>query len=121
MNTTLFPGKQSSSTSFNLTAIGRQILKEQSINLGISQGDVLESVIRANVSKQFEIILFVKSLQRHTSPKGGKSSIFPGKDRGTTTAPLITLEAEQLLDLMARLAKVSRGDMVEYLLRTTIL
>ncbi|MBX9720308.1 MAG: hypothetical protein K2X81_02840, partial [Candidatus Obscuribacterales bacterium] len=41
-----FPGKESGSVSFNLTALGRQLLKEQAAAASVSNGDYVEMLIR---------------------------------------------------------------------------
>lgn len=111
---TYFPSKETGSVSFNLTAQGRQILKEQSLLLGMSQGDYIEALIRQGR-------IFSIQKDRKTTRKGGAPSFFTGmKTRGTTTAVSITPLAHSMLDEQVAASKMSRGDYLEFLLLETV-
>ena len=109
---TKFPGKMSGSTSFNLTATGRQTLRDLCQQQELSTGDLVETLIH-----KYQKLILPKGLQKTTGPKGGASSLFFGKNRGTTTAVNMTAKANQIVDKRAQTAGLSRGDYIEYLLR----
>jgi hypothetical protein len=109
-----FPGKETGSVSFNLTALGRQLLKDQAAALGVSNGDYVEMLIRERSDAS---PLRLPSSAKQTGPKGGAKSYFFGKNRGTTTAVCVTPMAHRLLDEQVAASRMSRGDYVEYLLR----
>ena len=109
-----FPGKESGSVSFNLTALGRQLLKEQAAAASVSNGDYVEMLIRERAGQQ---PLRLPSTAKQTGPKGGAKSYFFGKNRGTTTAVCVTPLAHRLLDEQVAASRMSRGDYIEYLLR----
>ena len=109
-----FPGKESGSVSFNLTALGRQLLKEQAANAGVSNGDYVEMLIRERAGMP---PLRLPASLKQTGPKGGAKSYFFGKNRGTTTAVCVTPMAHRLLDEQVAASRMSRGDYIEYLLR----
>lgn len=109
-----FPGKESGSVSFNLTAIGRQLLKDQAAEAKVSNGDYVEMLIRERDGKP---PLKIASTAKQTGPKGGAKSYFFGKNRGTTTAVCVTPMAHRMLDAQVLESRMSRGDYVEYLLR----
>ncbi len=109
-----FPGKESGSVSFNLTALGRQLLKEQAANAGVSNGDYVEMLIRERSGMP---PLKLPSSAKQTGPKGGAKSYFFGKNRGTTTAVCVTPMAHRMLDEQVAASRMSRGDYIEYLLR----
>lgn len=109
-----FPGKESGSVSFNLTALGRQLLKEQAANAGVSNGDYVEMLIRERAGMP---PLKLPSSAKQTGPKGGAKSYFFGKNRGTTTAVCVTPMAHRMLDEQVAASRMSRGDYIEYLLR----
>ena len=109
-----FPGKESGSVSFNLTAIGRQLLKDQASEAKVSNGDYVEMLIRERDGLPS---IKISSQAKQTGPKGGAKSYFFGKNRGTTTAVCVTPVAHKMLDAQVAEAKMSRGDYVEYLLR----
>jgi len=109
-----FPGKESGSVSFNLTALGRQLLKEQAAAAGVSNGDYVEMLIRERAGMP---PLRLPSSAKQTGPKGGAKSFFFGKNRGTTTAVCVTPLAHRLLDEQVAASRMSRGDYIEYLLR----
>jgi hypothetical protein len=109
-----FPGKESGSVSFNLTALGRQLLKEQAASAGVSNGDYVEMLIRERAGMP---PLRLPASAKQTGPKGGAKSFFFGKNRGTTTAVCVTPMAHRLLDEQVAASRMSRGDYVEYLLR----
>jgi hypothetical protein len=109
-----FPGKESGSVSFNLTALGRQLLKEQAANAGVSNGDYVEMLIRERAGMP---PLRLPASAKQTGPKGGAKSFFFGKNRGTTTAVCVTPMAHRLLDEQVAASRMSRGDYIEYLLR----
>jgi hypothetical protein len=109
-----FPGKESGSVSFNLTALGRQLLKEQAATAGVSNGDYVEMLIRERAGQP---PLRLPSSAKQTGPKGGAKSFFFGKNRGTTTAVCVTPMAHRLLDEQVAASRMSRGDYIEYLLR----
>ncbi len=109
-----FPGKESGSVSFNLTALGRQLLKEQAASASVSNGDYVEMLIRERAEKA-PLKLPVNAKQ--TGPKGGAKSYFFGKNRGTTTAVCVTPAAHRMLDEQVTASRMSRGDYIEYLLR----
>lgn len=102
--------KGKASTSFNLTAHGRGILKSLSKAQELSQGKVLSFLIWSNEAKPCTLPLL-------TGPKGGHKSVFFGKDRGITTCCELRIETKQELDKQAKIAGLSRGDYVETLLR----
>jgi hypothetical protein len=109
-----FPGKESGSVSFNLTALGRQLLKEQAAQAGVSNGDYVEMLIRERAGMP---PLRLPASAKQTGPKGGAKSFFFGKNRGTTTAVCVTPMAHRLLDEQVAASRMSRGDYIEYLLR----
>jgi hypothetical protein len=109
-----FPGKESGSVSFNLTALGRQLLKEQAASASVSNGDYVEMLIRERAGQS---PLRLPSTSKQTGPKGGAKSFFFGKNRGTTTAVCVTPLAHRLLDEQVAASRMSRGDYIEYLLR----
>lgn len=109
-----FPGKESGSVSFNLTALGRQLLKEQAAAASVSNGDYVEMLIRERAG---QAPLRLPSTAKQTGPKGGAKSYFFGKNRGTTTAVCVTPLAHRLLDEQVAASRMSRGDYIEYLLR----
>lgn len=109
-----FPGKESGSVSFNLTALGRQLLKEQAASAGVSNGDYVEMLIRERAGMN---PLRLPASAKQTGPKGGAKSFFFGKNRGTTTAVCVTPMAHRLLDEQVAASRMSRGDYIEYLLR----
>ena len=109
-----FPGKESGSVSFNLTALGRQLLKEQAANAGVSNGDYVEMLIRERAGLS---PLKLPASAKQTGPKGGAKSYFFGKNRGTTTAVCVTPMAHRMLDEQVAASRMSRGDYIEYLLR----
>jgi hypothetical protein len=109
-----FPGKESGSVSFNLTALGRQLLKEQAASAGVSNGDYVEMLIRERAGMP---PLRLPASAKQTGPKGGAKSFFFGKNRGTTTAVCVTPMAHRLLDEQVAASRMSRGDYIEYLLR----
>ena len=109
-----FPGKESGSVSFNLTALGRQLLKEQAQSAGVSNGDYVEMLIRERAGMP---PLRLPASLKQTGPKGGAKSFFFGKNRGTTTAVCVTPMAHRLLDEQVAASRMSRGDYIEYLLR----
>src|ERR1700678_2526513 len=109
-----FPGKESCSVSFNLTALGRQLLKEQAASAGVSNGDYVEMLIRERAGMP---PLRLPASAKQTGPKGGAKSFFFGKNRGTTTAVCVTPMAHRLLDEQVAASRMSRGDYIEYLLR----
>lgn len=109
-----FPGKESGSVSFNLTALGRQLLKEQAAAAGVSNGDYVEMLIRERAGMP---PLRLPPQAKQTGPKGGAKSFFFGKNRGTTTAVCVTPMAHRLLDEQVAASRMSRGDYIEYLLR----
>ena len=109
-----FPGKESGSVSFNLTALGRQLLKEQAANAGVSNGDYVEMLIRERAGLP---PLKLPASAKQTGPKGGAKSYFFGKNRGTTTAVCVTPMAHRMLDEQVAASRMSRGDYIEYLLR----
>jgi hypothetical protein len=109
-----FPGKESGSVSFNLTALGRQLLKEQAAAASVSNGDYVEMLIRERAGQS---PLRLPSTSKQTGPKGGAKSFFFGKNRGTTTAVCVTPLAHRLLDEQVAASRMSRGDYIEYLLR----
>jgi len=109
-----FPGKESGSVSFNLTALGRQLLKEQAAQASVSNGDYVEMLIRERAGLA---PLRLPAAAKQTGPKGGAKSYFFGKNRGTTTAVCVTPMAHRLLDEQVAASRMSRGDYIEYLLR----
>lgn len=109
-----FPGKESGSVSFNLTALGRQLLKEQAAAASVSNGDYVEMLIRERAGQP---PLRLPATAKQTGPKGGAKSFFFGKNRGTTTAVCVTPLAHRLLDEQVAASRMSRGDYIEYLLR----
>ena len=109
-----FPGKESGSVSFNLTALGRQLLKEQAAVASVSNGDYVEMLIRERAGLP---PLRLPASAKQTGPKGGAKSFFFGKNRGTTTAVCVTPMAHRLLDEQVAASRMSRGDYIEYLLR----
>lgn len=101
--------KGKASTSFNLTARGRDILKSLAEDFDSSQGKVLTMLIHDAKPKP-------NTLPKLTGEKGGRSSVFFGKDRGTTTCCELKTEDKTELDRQAKIAGLSRGDYVESLL-----
>ena len=63
-----FPGKESGSVSFNLTALGRQLLKEQAASASVSNGDYVEMLIRERAGMT---PLRLPATAKQTGPKGG--------------------------------------------------
>ena len=112
--TTKYPGKMLTCTSFNLTAYGRQLLTDFAAKLGVSQSDTLEELIRA---RQNAVIQNMSHLKK-THGAGGPACVFVGKNRGTTSALALTYTARKLLDEQTQAAGISRGDYIEYLLRS---
>lgn len=108
MRKSWYPNKRKSSTSFCLTKNGRGLLCKFSEFNNISQGDVLETLIRGWVGP----ILFSGVPQ--SGPRGGMRSYFFGKNRRTSTSPYITQIAHDRLRALHPTA--SRGDVVEHLL-----
>ena len=108
-----FKKKLPGSTTFNLTETGRRILRELSVKHSLSAGDVVENLV-INFCDGIVVSL---SSAKVTGPKGGAPSLFPGKNRGTTTAVTFTPTGRMTLDLQVTLSGVSRGDWVELLLR----
>ncbi|MFN8655711.1 MAG: hypothetical protein U0105_05190 [Candidatus Obscuribacterales bacterium] len=100
--------------SFNLTALGRQLLKEQAAAASVSNGDYVEMLIRERAGQP---PLRLPASAKQTGPKGGAKSFFFGKNRGTTTAVCVTPLAHRLLDEQVAASRMSRGDYIEYLLR----
>lgn len=100
--------------SFNLTALGRQLLKEQAAATSVSNGDYVEMLIRERAGQP---PLRLPATAKQTGPKGGAKSFFFGKNRGTTTAVCVTPLAHRLLDEQVAASRMSRGDYIEYLLR----
>ena len=100
--------------SFNLTALGRQLLKEQAAAASVSNGDYVEMLIRERAGQP---PLRLPASAKQTGPKGGAKSYFFGKNRGTTTAVCVTPLAHRLLDEQVAASRMSRGDYIEYLLR----
>jgi len=100
--------------SFNLTALGRQLLKEQAAAASVSNGDYVEMLIRERAGQP---PLKLPASAKQTGPKGGAKSFFFGKNRGTTTAVCVTPMAHRLLDEQVAASRMSRGDYIEYLLR----
>jgi len=111
---TLFPGKENTSLSMNLTALGRQLLKELAGTCNVSINDFVEALIR---EKDGLPVPRLPEELRRTGPKGGAKSFFFGKVRGQVTAILFTPFGRQLLDEQVRQSGMSRGDYIEYLLR----
>jgi len=111
-----FKGKLPGSTTFNLTETARNVLKALSVKHKLSAGDVIENLIRKMSDEKTITIPVLKSAVR-TGPKGGAPSLFPGKNRGTTTAVTFTALGRALLDSQVEIANVSRGDLIELLLR----
>src|SRR5476651_2454342 len=70
-----FPGKESGSVSFNLTALGRQLLKEQAAKAVVSNGDYVEMLIRERAG---QTPLRLPATSKQTGPKGGAKSYFFG-------------------------------------------
>jgi hypothetical protein len=97
-----------------LTALGRQLLKEQAAKASVSNGDYVEMLIRERAGMT---PLRLPSTAKQTGPKGGAKSYFFGKNRGTTTAVCVTPMAHRLLDEQVAASRMSRGDYIEYLLR----
>lgn len=121
-----FPGKETGSFSFNLTAFGRQLLKSGSTSQNISQGDYIEKLLRLQAFRG----VIVLATKKTTGEKGGAKSFYFGKNRGTTTAVCITPTARRIADELVKSARetcadgintkptrISRGDMIEFLLR----
>lgn len=109
-----FTKKLKNSTTFNLTETGRAILLELSKLHGISAGDTVENL----VSFYHGPLPNIKSA-KFIGPRGGAPSLFPGKDRGKTTAITLTANGKFVLDSQVKLVGVSRGDWIELLLRQT--
>ena len=109
-----FTGNDPGSVSFNLTALGRQLLKEQAAATSVSNGDYVEMLIRERAGQP---PLRLPATAKQTGPKGGAKSFFFGKNRGTTTAVCVTPLAHRLLDEQVAASRMSRGDYIEYLLR----
>jgi hypothetical protein len=97
-----------------LTALGRQLLKEQAAAAAVSNGDYVEMLIRERAGMP---PLKLPATSKQTGPKGGAKSFFFGKNRGTTTAVCVTPLAHRLLDEQVAASRMSRGDYIEYLLR----
>lgn len=113
---TKFPGKEARSLSFNLTESSRNKLKELSSELHISQGDVIEFLIREQVGSGIYPKLNT-ILEKKTGPKGGAKSYFFGKNRGITTAVCVTSNARKWVDEQSKDNSMSRGDYLETLIR----
>lgn len=111
---TLFPGKEKCGLSFNLTALGRHLLKEQAEQMNVSIADYVELLIRER--KPLPPLQLDRE-SKVTGPKGGARSYYFGKNRGTTTAISATAEARRMLNDQVRESRMSRGDYIEYLLR----
>jgi hypothetical protein len=111
---TYFPGKESGSISFNLTALGRKFLYDGANEIDVSLGDYLEVLIRERAGLESPNL---SGMLKQTGLKGGAPSYFFGKNSGTTTAACVTPMAHRMLDEQVAAAKMSRGDYVEYLLR----
>jgi hypothetical protein len=109
-----FPGKEQRSVSFNLTALGRELLKSQAATACVSNGDYVEMLIRERAGMP---AIKLPSASKQTGPKGGAKSFFFGKNRGTTTACCVTPLAHRLLDEQVAASRMSRGDYIECLLR----
>lgn len=112
MSKTLFPGKETRSTSFNLTAFGRELLKNGALERGISVSDFVELIVKDAWQYGFEVVA-----DKVSGPKGGAKSLFFGKNRGTTTAVCLTADGRALLDEQSSVAGLSRGDFIELMLR----
>ena len=97
-----------------MTALGRQLLKEQAAAATVSNGDYVEMLIRERAG---QIPLRLPAAAKQTGPKGGAKSYFFGKNRGTTTAVCVTPMAHRLLDEQVAASRMSRGDYIEFLLR----
>lgn len=97
-----------------LTPEGRSALKSKCEELNLSSGDLVETLVREQEGKT----IYFPASDKKTGLKGGRKSLFFGKTRGTTTAVAMTKEGRELLDSMAKSSNLSRGDMVEYLLRS---
>lgn len=110
----IFPGKENVGLSFNLTALGRQLFKEQSNAANLSNADYLERLVR---ERELVGPLQLNGIVKGTGPKGGAKSYFYGKNRGKTTAVSATTTARRLVDEQCKAARMSRGDYVEFLLR----
>lgn len=102
--------KGKASTSFNLTPQGRDILKSLSDDFDLSQGKALTMLIHQAKPTP-------SNLPKVSGVKGGHPSVFFGKTRGTTTCCELKIEDKAELDRQAKIAGLSRGDYVEYLLR----
>lgn len=111
---TIFPGKQGTAISFNLTAVGRTLLKDLAAEAGLSINDFAESLVRGRVGCPTPKL---PAESRRTGPKGGAKSFFFGKERGRTTAVLLTEFGRRLLDEQVEDSGMSRGDYFEYVLR----
>src|SRR5580704_9513142 len=75
-----FPGKESGSVSFNLTALGRQLLKEQAANASVSNGDYVEMLIRERAGMP---PLKLPASAKQTGPKGESKFFFLEKTLNT--------------------------------------
>lgn len=111
---TIYPGKQGTAVSFNLTALGRHLLKEMARESGLSLNDFAENLIRSRTGLAAPKL---PTENRKTGPKGGGKSHFFGKNRGTTSAILLTAEGRSLLEFQVSESRMSRGDYFEYILR----
>ena len=113
---TLYPGKLPGNTSFNLTARARELVLQGSEAGKMSQSDLIETLIR-NRSNKTQLKPWWK---KKSGTSGGAGSYFFGKDRGTTTAINLTALARNELDRQKAASGMSRGDYVEFLIRTEL-
>ena len=111
---TIFPGKQAQAISFNMTALGRQLLKDLALEESLSINDFAESLVRSRIGRSAPQLA---TEHRRTGPKGGAKSFYFGKGRGTTTAILLTAYGRNLLDEQVKQSGMSRGDYFECILR----
>lgn len=107
---TLYPNKLWNSSSFNLTAVGREILKERAKKLNISQGDYIETLIKTGPVTE-------PGWNKVAHMNGGQPTYYSGKTRGKTTAVCLTEETLNRLNFYVKWSKMSRGDYIETLLR----
>lgn len=112
----LYPEKRPGNTTFNLTARGRQLIEEGAQSGNMSQSDLVETLIR-NRSGKLQLKPWWK---KKSSSAGGAGSYFYGKDRGTTTAICLTQLAYDELEKQKKGSGMSRGDYVEFLVRTEL-
>ena len=111
---TIYPGKENTAVSFNLTALGRALLKELAQSKALSINDFAESLIRKRESLPTP---HLPQSEKRTGPKGGARSFFYGKNRGTTTALLFTKSGRLLLEEQVKKSGMSRGDYFDFILR----